>query len=58
MSKKPRLKSKLTSAERHARFKEMARKVEASDDSKDFERAFKKVISMDYPSRKKGQAKS
>jgi hypothetical protein len=35
---------KLTDAERHARFKEMAREVEASDKPEDFERAFGKVI--------------
>ena len=34
---------KLTDAERHARFVETARKVEASEDPKDFERAFKGV---------------
>lgn len=39
VAKKP----KLTDAERHARFVEMAHKVEASDDPKDFEKAFKKV---------------
>lgn len=36
-------KLKLTDAERHKRFVEMARKVEASDDPKDFDKAFKKV---------------
>lgn len=36
-------KPKLTDAERHKRFVEMARQVGASDDPKDFERAFKKV---------------
>lgn len=35
--------SQLTDAERHARFKEMARKVEASDDPKDFDKALDKV---------------
>jgi hypothetical protein len=34
---------KLTDAERHKRFIEMAREVEASEDPKDFEKAFKKV---------------
>jgi hypothetical protein len=38
-------KPKLTDAERHKRFVEMARKIEASDDPKDFEKAFKKVTS-------------
>jgi hypothetical protein len=36
-------KPKLTDAERHERFVDMAREVEASEDPKDFERAFKKV---------------
>lgn len=30
---------KLTDTERHARFKDMAREVEASEDPKDFEKA-------------------
>ena len=38
-------KPRLTDAERHKRFVEMARKVEASEDPKDFDRAFKKVVS-------------
>jgi hypothetical protein len=33
----------LTDAERHKRFVEMARQVEASDDPKVFDKAFKKV---------------
>jgi hypothetical protein len=37
-------KPKLTPAERHARFVETARKVGASEDPKDFERAFKRII--------------
>jgi len=40
---KPKREPKLTDAERHARFKEMAREVEASDDPEDFERAFADV---------------
>jgi hypothetical protein len=36
--------SKLTDTERHRRFVEMAHEVEASDDPKDFDEAFKKVI--------------
>lgn len=36
---------KLTDAERHERFKEMAREVEASDDPKAFDKAFKTVVS-------------
>ncbi len=38
-------KPKLTDAERHKRFVEMAREVEASDDPKEFDRAFKAVAS-------------
>ena len=34
---------KLTDAERHKRFVEMAREVEASESPKDFDAAFKKV---------------
>lgn len=44
MARKP-LKRKLTDAERHKRFLDMAREVEASDDPKDFEKALKKVAS-------------
>jgi hypothetical protein len=40
--KKP-AKPKPTDAERHARFVEMARKVGASEDPKDFEKAFSDV---------------
>jgi hypothetical protein len=36
-------KPKLTDADRHKRFVEMARQVGASDDPKDFEKAFEKV---------------
>lgn len=45
MSKRPAVKSKLklTDADRHKRFVEMAREVGASDDPKDFENAFKRV---------------
>lgn len=43
MPRKPQAKSKLTDAERHKRFVDMARKVQASDDPKDFDKAFKKV---------------
>ncbi len=38
-------KPKLTDAERHARFVETAHEVEASEDPKDFEEAFKSVTS-------------
>lgn len=45
MTRKSQRKPKLTDAERHARFVETARKVEASEDPKDFDEAFKKVVS-------------
>jgi hypothetical protein len=44
MSKNPVATRKLTDAERHKRFLETAREVGASDDPKDFDKAFKKVI--------------
>lgn len=44
MSRKPARKPKLTDAERFKRFREMAKTVEASDDPKDFDKAFKKVV--------------
>ncbi len=37
-------KPKLTDAERHKRFVAMAKEVEASDDPKDFEKAFRNVV--------------
>jgi hypothetical protein len=44
MARKTDSKTKLTDAERHKRFVEMARKVEASEDPKDFDKAFKAVV--------------
>jgi hypothetical protein len=41
--RKPEPKPKLTDAERHKRFVAMAKEVEASDDPKDFEKAFERV---------------
>lgn len=41
---KSQLHPKLTDAERHKRFVEMAKEVEASEDPKDFDRAFEKVV--------------
>jgi hypothetical protein len=35
--------TKLTDAERHKRFKDMAKEVGGSEDPKEFERAFKRV---------------
>jgi hypothetical protein len=37
-------KPKLTDEERHKRFVDMAREVEASEDPKDFDQAFEKVV--------------
>jgi hypothetical protein len=47
MSRKSQSKPKLTDAQRHARFTAMAKEVGASDDPKDFDEAFKKVVSPD-----------
>jgi hypothetical protein len=44
MPRKSASKLKLTEAERHKLFVEMARKVQASNDPKDFEKAFKKIV--------------
>jgi hypothetical protein len=44
MSRKSERKPKLTDTERHKRFLEMARTVGASDDPRDFDKAFKKVV--------------
>jgi hypothetical protein len=44
MSKRPQLKPKLTDAERHKRFKDMARDVGASEHREDFDKAFDKVV--------------
>lgn len=45
MKAKTASKPKLTDVERHKRFVEMAHEVGASNDPKDFEKAFKKVVS-------------
>jgi hypothetical protein len=44
MATKTQRKPKLTDAERHKRFVAMAREVEASDNPKAFDKAFKKVV--------------
>ena len=54
MMRKSAAKPKLTDAQRHKRFVEMAKKLEASDDAKDFEKAFKKVTGAKAQSPKKG----
>lgn len=43
MTKKSRPKPKLTDADRHIRFKDMAKEVGASEEPKDFEKAFKTI---------------
>lgn len=43
MTPQPKPKPKLTDAERHKRFVDMARQVGATDDPKAFDKAFKKV---------------
>lgn len=44
MAEKPKPKPKLTDADRHKRFVETAREVGASEDAKDFDEAFVKVV--------------
>lgn len=44
MGAKSKPKPKLTDADRHKRFVDMAREVGASDDPKAFDRALKKVV--------------
>ncbi|QGN54160.1 hypothetical protein [Novosphingobium sp. Gsoil 351] len=39
----------LTDAERHKRFKDMAREVEAVDAPDAFDRAFRRVVPLDKP---------
>jgi hypothetical protein len=53
MADKQTRKPRLTNAERHKRFVEMAREVEASDNPKDFEEAFKAVVSSPKSREKK-----
>jgi hypothetical protein len=52
MASKSATKPKLTDAERHKRFVEMAEKVGASDSAKAFDKAFKKVAGK-RPEKKK-----
>ena len=46
----PAKKTKLSDEERRKRLRETARKHETSDDPKDFERSFKKVMTKPKPS--------
>jgi hypothetical protein len=52
MKQKTKKRPKLTDPERHKRFVEMAREVEASENPKDFDKAFKKVVPGKPESRK------
>lgn len=45
----PKRLPKLSDAERHKRFLEMAKEVEASEDPKDFDRAFEKIVPPKKP---------
>jgi len=57
MPRKLERKPKLTDEERHKRFLEMARKVEASEKPEDFDKAFNKVTSgTPHRSRRKREA--
>lgn len=49
MTAKREKKPKLTDAERHKRFLDMALEVEASDDPRDFDKAFDKIVSSKQP---------
>jgi hypothetical protein len=46
---KARKKPKLTDAERHKRFVAMAPELQAPDDPKDFDKAFKKIVMPKRP---------
>jgi hypothetical protein len=46
---KSKPKPKLTDADRHKRFVDMARQVQASDDPKAFDKAFQKVTAKPAP---------
>ena len=52
MATKSGKKPKLTDAERHKRFVEMAREVEASESPKVFDRAFRRVTRKPHPPKK------
>jgi hypothetical protein len=57
MPQKREPKPKLSDAERHKRFLDTAREVEASDDPKDFDRAFNRVVTSKGPSRHRTDTK-
>lgn len=60
MARKPAAESKpkLTDAERHKRFVEMAREVEASESPRAFDRAFKRVTGTSAPLSRSGGKKA
>ena len=58
MKKAKSKKVKETPAEQHARFVETARKVEASEDPAEFEKAFKKIIKSSAPHSRQSAKKS
>jgi hypothetical protein len=45
----PKRKPPISDSEHHKRFVDMAKEVGASDDPKDFDRVFKKVVSQKGP---------
>lgn len=53
MPGKPKAAPKLTDADRHKRFVDMAKELNASDDPKGFDKAFKKVVGK--PKKAKGR---
>jgi hypothetical protein len=57
MAEKTKAPPKLTDTERHKRFVDMAREVEASEKLKDFDEAFKKVTRPEDPRSPSGPAK-
>lgn len=46
MVQEPKKKPKMSDKERHERFKEMAREVDASEDAEVFDKAFKSVTTQ------------
>ncbi len=55
VAKKQKPKPKLTDAERHKRFVEMAREVGASESPRSFDKAFKQVTRKVPPPSQKGR---
>ena len=55
LAKESKSKPKLSDAERHKRFVDMAKEVEASEEQKDFDQAFTQVASKKEAHPKTGQ---